>query len=94
MLDVEDVPTLKRKHATNLHQIPVVLQQISIPYPSDTDYINTVELQPFPDGTVIKGGVPFPTIMTVDVVLLETHSPREFTNFDLTAYRQGILDNF
>lgn len=83
---------LKRERPTNLNNIPVVLQQISIPYPSDTDYIPTMEKR-FGE-TMIMAGVPFPTIMTVDLVLLETHSPREFTNFDLKAYRQGLLDNF
>ncbi len=86
--------SLKRARATNIHNIPVVLQQISIPYPSDTDYIDTVKLKPFLDGTVIEGGVPFPTIMTIDLVLLETHSPAEFAKFDLKKYRQGILDTF
>ena len=85
---------LRRKRATNIHNIPVVLQQLSIPYPSDADYIDTIEYTVPSDGTVIKAGVPFPTIMTVDMVLLETHSPREFANFDLKAYRQGLLDNF
>ncbi len=96
LLEIFDTPTpsLKRSRATNIHQVPVVLQQISIPYPSDTDYINTVELQPFHDGTIIQGGIPFPTIMTVDMVLLETHSPREYANFDLKKYRQGLLDTF
>ena len=83
---------LKRERPTNLNNIPVVLQQISIPYPSDTDYIPTMD-KTFGD-TTIKKGVPFPTIMTVDIVLLETHSPLEFTNFNLKDYRQGLLDNF
>ena len=93
-LDITTAPSLKRMRATNIHQVPVVLTQISIPYPSDTDYIDTVELKPFNDGTVIEGGVPFPTIMTVDMVLLETHSPREYANFDLSDYRKGLLDTF
>ncbi len=83
---------LKRERPTNLNNIPVVMQQISIPYPSDTDYVSTME-KTF-GATTIKEGVPFPTIMTVDVVLLETHSPLEFTNFNLKDYRQGLLDNF
>ncbi len=85
-------PSLARTRPTNIHQVPVVLQQISIPYPSDTDYINTTILDI--GDTVIEGGVPFPTIMTVDMVLLETHSPREYANFDLKRYRQGKLDTF
>ena len=61
---------IKRERATNINNIPVVLQQISIPYPSDVDYIDTVQRE-FGD-TVIEGGVPFPTLMTVDLQLLET----------------------
>ena len=75
LISVGDPVDTARKRPTNIQNIPVVLQQISIPYPSDTDYIDTVELKEFADGTIIKGGVPFPTIMTIDMVLLETHSP-------------------
>lgn len=84
---------IKRERPTNIHNIPVVLQQISIPYPSDTDYINTIS-ETFNDGTEILEGVPFPAIMTVDLVLLETHSPSEFGKFNLKDYRQGRLENF
>ena len=84
----------KRTHPTNIHNIPVVLQQISIPYPSDTDYIDTSRLEIPSEELVIEAGVPFPTIMTVDMVLQETHSPREYSRFDLKAYRQGKLDTF
>ena len=84
---------LRRTRPTNIHNVPVVLQQLSIPYPSDTDYISTIERQ-FNDGTIIRAGVPFPTIMTIDMVLMETHSPREFAQFNLKKYRQGLLDTF
>ncbi len=84
---------LERTRATNIHNIPVVLQQISIPYPSDVDYIDTMQKE-FPDGTVIDEGVPFPVLMTVDMVLMETHSPNEFANFSLKDFRQGRLENF
>lgn len=80
------------RRATNIKNVPVVLQQISIPYPSDTDYIPTAAAT-FGD-TEISAGVPFPTIMTIDMVLTETHSPREFNRFDLEKFRKGILDNF
>ena len=83
----------RRTRPTNLQNIPCVLHQISIPYPSDVDYIDTMAFT-FPDGTEIKEGVPFPAIMTVDMELLETHSPNEYANFDLKKYRQGILDTF
>ena len=84
---------LKRTRPTNIHNIPCVLQQISIPYPSDVDYIDTQTLT-MPDGTEIKDGVPFPVLITVDMVLLETHSPKEFADFNLKKYRQGLLDTF
>ncbi len=84
---------LTRERPTNIHNIPCVMQQISIPYPSDTDYIDTIDLE-FNDGTMIKANVPFPTIMTIDMVLMETHSPREFARFDLKAYRQGKWETF
>ena len=84
---------LERKRPTNIHNVPCVLQQISIPYPSDVDYIDTVAID-FNDGTSIKSGVPFPSVMTIDMVLMETHSPNEYANFDLKAYRQGLLDTF
>ena len=81
-----------RVRATNIQNVPCVLQQISIPYPSDTDYIPTAEdtIQ----GVKIDAGVPFPTIMTVDLVLMETHSPNEYAKFDLKKFRAGKLDNF
>jgi len=94
LVEIADTPSHERTRPTNIHNIPVVLQQISIPYPSDTDYIDTVQLQPFNDGTVIEGGVPFPAIMTVDMVLMETHSPLEFAQFDLKKYKQGLLETF
>jgi len=66
----------------HIRRVPVVLQQLSIPYPSDVDYIPTTS------------GVPMPTIMTIDMVLLETHSPREYSKFSLQNYRKGILKGF
>lgn len=66
----------------HLYKIPVVIQQLSIPYPSDVDYI------PTPDG------VPMPVIMTIDMTLVETHSPNEYENFSLDAYKRGTLENF
>lgn len=88
---IPDQPN-KRARATNIQNVPVVLQQLSIPYPSDTDYIPTSAetIQ----GVEIGAGVPFPTIMTVDLVLMETHSPREYARFDLKKFRDGLLDTF
>ena len=66
----------------HLGRIPVVIQQLTIPYPSDVDYIPT------------SNGVPMPTIMTIDLTLLETHSPNEYSAFSLEQYRKGLLEHF
>lgn len=69
-------------NSKNLYKIPVVINQITIPYPSDVDYIAT------------DLGEPFPTLMTIDLNLTETHSPTEYAKFNLTDYRNGSLTNF
>ena len=66
----------------NIHKIPCVITQMSIPYPSDVDYIPTLE------------GVPFPIIISIDMSLVETHSPNEYSNFSLDDFRNGNLDGF
>ena len=67
----------------NIHKVPVVIQQLSIPYPSDVDYISTPE------------GEPVPTIMSLDLTLQEAHSPSEYSeDFSLYKFRKGILPNF
>lgn len=71
----------------NLVKIPVVLTNIGITYPDDCDYI--------PCGPGPYFNTPFPTVMQIDVTLMETHSPNEYSNkFDLYQYRNGILPNF
>lgn len=71
-----------RLHATNIHNVPVVITNLTIPYASDVDYIPTIDEQPMP------------RIMVVDVQLTETHSPQEYNNFSLQDFRNGILKNF
>ncbi len=66
----------------HLNRVPVVITQLSVPYPSDIDYI------PTPDG------VPMPTIMTLDMSLVETHSPTEYENFSLAQFKNGTLPGF
>ena len=75
--------TNQRNHGMNIHKVPVVIQNLSIPYPSDVDYIQT------------DTGEPIPTIMSVDITLQEAHSPTEYSeNFSLYQYRKGILPHF
>ena len=79
----------------NIYKIPVVITNLSIPYPSDVDYM------PTGDGAIIghkyrhiKAGIPFPTLMTMDINFVETHSPREYSNFNIFDFRNGNLENF
>lgn len=90
----------ERVRATHLHNIPTVIHNLQVTYPSDIDYIPT-RADTFQFGTGARSftvevdeGVPMPTIMTTDVQLYETHSPREFNTFDLERYRTGRLNNF
>jgi hypothetical protein len=67
----------------NISRIPVVMTQYSLPYPSDCDYIPTLD------------GTPFPIIMTVDMTFIESQAPNTVaTKFDLHKYKQGILTGF
>ena len=75
----------------HLNRIPVVITQLSIPYPSDVDYIPTAA-DPNIQGDV--GGVPMPTIMTIDMSLIETHSPLQYENFSLSDFKNGTLPGF
>lgn len=72
-----------RTAMAHIHKVPVVIQNLSIPYPSDTDYI--------PSNV---GGVPMPTIMTIDMTMAETHSPAEYQNFSLSEFKAGRLKDF
>lgn len=66
----------------HINRVPVVLQQLTIPYPNDTDYVTT------------SNGVPMPSIMNIDLALLETHSPNSYEGFSLNDFKQGILQGF
>lgn len=68
--------------AQHIDRVPVVIQQLNIPYPADVDYIPT------------STGVPMPIIMTVDITLVETHSPREYEHFSLDHFKRGLLPGF
>ena len=76
--------TMGTRGIGHIRRVPVVIQQLSIPYPSDTDYIPTADDNP----------TPMPTIMTLDMTLVETHSPAEYQRFNLTDFREGNLTGF
>lgn len=68
---------------TNIRQIPVVVVHASIQYNNDVDYIKTE-----------KTNQPFPAIISVDLNLIEAHSPRDFNRFNILDYKQGRLKGF
>jgi len=75
-------------YGVNINKIPVVITSLSITYPEDVDYLPTYSNR---DTTVSE---PFPIKMDVDISLVETHSPREYEQFDLLKYKRGVLVNF
>ncbi len=74
----------------NINRVPVVLSSLEITYPDDVDYIPVYDPEDGPTGNT----EPFPRKMDVSLTLLESHSPREFEQFDLLAYKLGNLANF
>lgn len=66
----------------NIWQVPVIITQLDIPYPSDVDYIPTVNQ------------IPFPTIVVISISLVEAHSPNAYTNFTLQDFKTGNLLHF
>lgn len=71
-----------RPFTTNLNKIPVVITNLTIPFPSDVDYIPTTN------------GEPFPRVMMISIQLNETQSPRDLERFSLQKYRTGRLVGF
>lgn len=63
----------------NISPVPVVMESYSTNWPNDVDYIPT------------EDGTPFPVIIDVDVTLKEAYSPKEYSGFDLFAYKTGNL---
>jgi len=76
------VGTRRWQIAQHLNKIPVVIQQLTIPYPNDVDYITT------------SNNVPIPIIMNLDLSLIETHSPNAYEAFSLNDFRSGTLRGF
>jgi hypothetical protein len=72
---------------SNINRVPVVLSNLAIAYPDDVDYIPV-------DMTGTGKYEPFPVKLSVNVSLIETHSPREYERFDLAAFKAGTLANF
>jgi hypothetical protein len=78
----------------NIARVPVVMTNLEITYPEDVDYIPVAEVDA--DGQLINmdKAQPFPRKMDVTISLIETHSPREYEEFDLLSYKMGNLTGF
>lgn len=81
--DIGDSEGGVKKGMTNIRKIPVVLTSLIIPYPVDVDYIETAQSKQ-----------PFPAVTSIDMILVETHSPKQLSNFDLVKFRHGELEGF
>jgi len=71
----------------NINRIPVVMTNLSFSYPEEVDYI-PVQISPSVNTE------PFPVKMDVNITVMETHSPVEYEQFDLLAFKTGSLKNF
>lgn len=77
-----DILSLSAYGDYNIKDIPVVLTDLSIEWPNDVDYITT------------ENGEPFPVIMHIgSLSLKEARSAREYSGFDIVAYRGGDMVN-
>jgi hypothetical protein len=66
----------------NIGKIPVALESFGCDWPNDVDWIHT------------SAGEPFPVIFNIgSLTLKEAWSAREYSGFDLSAYRRGDLAN-
>lgn len=74
----------RNKGHVNINRVPVVISQLGIIYPEDVDYIPTF----------YANKEPMPSKMTVNLTLLETHSPYEYEQFSLFEFRKGTLQHF
>ena len=75
----------------NVNRVPVVITNLSITYPDDVDYIPVYDTT---QGLPSSQAEPFPIKMDVTISLVETHSPSEYENFNLQAYKLGNLVSF
>jgi len=79
----------RKKGTANVNRVPVVITNMGIVYPQDVDYISSDN-----DTNISEETEPFPVKMTVNVEVVETHSPREYEQFSIADFRDGKLVNF
>jgi hypothetical protein len=75
-----DILTLSAYGDKNIGPVPVVLENFSVNWPNDVDYITTVD------------GQPFPVLLHIDgLQLKEAWSAREHSNFNIFEYKSGVM---
>lgn len=83
-----------------IHRVPVVITQLGIDYPSDTDYIPTMagmgnsSIFGTEEYNHIPDGIPMPIILPISITLTEAQAPSNMLRFSLTDFRRGRLDGF
>lgn len=67
--------------------VPVVITSLNWNWPKDCDWI--------PCGVFDEEGreIPFPTVMAVNIAVVESFSPDQVNGFDLVAFRNGRMVN-
>ena len=76
-----------------IHRVPVVISSLNINYPTDCDYIPTVAVED-PTLSHIPTGIPFPTLMPLDMTLMESHTPNQYAQFSLNDMKRGKMVGF
>lgn len=68
-------------------EVPVVVTGLNWNWPKDCDWL--------PTGITDQEGkeIPFPTVMTVNIQLVESYAPNQVNAFDLVAFRRGEMVN-
>lgn len=67
--------------------VPVVIVSLNWNWPKDCDWLPTGVTDP--EGKEI----PFPTVMTVNIGMVESYAPNQVNGFDLVAFRRGEMVN-
>lgn len=73
--------TLSAYGTKTIGPVKCVLESYSWDWPNDVDYLPTNEREPFP------------VIVNISLQLKEAWSPAEYSGFDISSYRQGILSS-
>ncbi len=69
-------PVLKFSGYRGLIDVPVVITKLDIPKPNDCDWINTG-----------YNNIPFPTVLKINIGLIEIYSADQINEFDLSIFR-------